>query len=85
MRRVLGERRVGHTGTLDPFAAGVLPVFIGHATRLVEYHMTDDKEYRALVCFGAKRHQCSNQESEGSRRHGHDRVSAFGSRRWRSH
>lgn len=54
VRRLSGVRRVGHGGTLDPFAAGVLPVFVGQATRLVEYHMADDKEYRALVCFGAR-------------------------------
>lgn len=54
VRRLSGARRVGHGGTLDPFAAGVLPVFLGHATRLVEYHMADEKEYRALVCFGAR-------------------------------
>ncbi|MGI8929206.1 MAG: tRNA pseudouridine(55) synthase TruB [Candidatus Limnocylindrales bacterium] len=54
IRRLTGVRRVGHGGTLDPFAAGVLPVFVGHATRLVEYHLRDDKEYRALVAFGAR-------------------------------
>jgi tRNA pseudouridine55 synthase len=54
VRRLTGVRRVGHGGTLDPFAGGVLPVFIGHATRLVEYHLTDEKEYRALVCVGAR-------------------------------
>lgn len=54
VRRLTGVRRVGHGGTLDPFAAGVLPVFVGHATRLVEYHLKDDKEYRALVSFGAR-------------------------------
>lgn len=54
VRRLTGVKRVGHGGTLDPFAAGVLPVFVGHATRLVEYHVGDDKEYRALVCFGAR-------------------------------
>lgn len=54
VRRLTGVRRVGHGGTLDPFAAGVLPVFLGHATRLVEYHLADEKEYRALVCFGAE-------------------------------
>src|SRR3954471_20634277 len=54
VRRLTGVKRVGHGGTLDPFAAGVLPVFVGHATRLVEYHMTDGKEYRAVVCFGAR-------------------------------
>jgi tRNA pseudouridine55 synthase len=52
-RRLTGVRRVGHGGTLDPFAAGVLPVFIGRATRLVEYHMADDKAYRAMIAFGA--------------------------------
>lgn len=54
VRRLTGVKRVGHGGTLDPFAAGVLPVFVGHATRLVEYHMGDGKQYRALVCFGAR-------------------------------
>ena len=54
VRRLTGVKRVGHGGTLDPFAAGVLPVFVGHATRLVEYHMGDGKEYRAVVCFGAR-------------------------------
>jgi len=54
IRRLTGVRRVGHGGTLDPFAAGVLPVFVGRATRLVEYHMGDGKQYRAQVCFGAR-------------------------------
>jgi tRNA pseudouridine55 synthase len=54
VRRLTGVRRVGHGGTLDPFAAGVLPVFVGQATRLAEYHLADDKEYRALVAFGAR-------------------------------
>jgi tRNA pseudouridine55 synthase len=53
VRRLSGTKRVGHGGTLDPFAAGVLPVFLGLATRLVEYHMGDGKAYRATVCFGA--------------------------------
>src|SRR5512132_47071 len=54
VRRLAGVKRVGHGGTLHPFAAGVLPVFVGQATRLVEYHLGDAKEYRALVCFGAR-------------------------------
>ncbi len=54
VRRLSGVRRVGHGGTLDPFAAGVLPVFLGRATRMVEYHMADEKAYRALVVFGAR-------------------------------
>src|SRR5688572_11767715 len=52
VRRLTGVRRVGHGGTLDPFARGVLPVFIGRATRMVEYHLADDKAYRATVAFG---------------------------------
>jgi tRNA pseudouridine55 synthase len=53
VRRLAATKRVGHGGTLDPFAAGVLPVFLGHATRIVEYHLGDEKSYRATVCFGA--------------------------------
>lgn len=53
VRRLAATKRVGHGGTLDPFASGVLPVFIGKATRLVEYHLGDRKRYRATVCFGA--------------------------------
>jgi tRNA pseudouridine55 synthase len=52
VRRLSSTRRVGHGGTLDPFAAGVLPVFLGRATRLVEYHLAGTKRYRATVCFG---------------------------------
>ena len=53
IRRLAATKRVGHGGTLDPFASGVLPVFLGRATRLVEYHLADRKRYRATVCFGA--------------------------------
>jgi tRNA pseudouridine55 synthase len=53
VRRLSATKRVGHGGTLDPFASGVLPVFLGRATRLVEYHLGDRKRYRATVCFGA--------------------------------
>jgi tRNA pseudouridine55 synthase len=53
VRRLAATKRVGHGGTLDPFASGVLPVFLGRATRVVEYHLGDRKEYRATVCFGA--------------------------------
>ena len=52
VRRLSSTRRVGHGGTLDPFAAGVLPVFLGRATRLVEYHLSGTKRYRATICFG---------------------------------
>jgi tRNA pseudouridine55 synthase len=52
-RRLSSTRRIGHGGTLDPFAAGVLPLFLGFGTRLVEYHLADDKAYRATMCLGA--------------------------------
>ncbi len=52
MRRVLHMRRVGHTGTLDPAAAGVLPIAVGKATRLAEYITDRDKIYRAEIFFG---------------------------------
>ena len=53
VRRLSATRRVGHGGTLDPFASGVLPLFLGRATRVVEYHLGDGKSYRATVCFGS--------------------------------
>ncbi len=52
VRRMYGLKRVGHTGTLDPSAAGVLPVGLGMATRLIEYLDKDDKAYRAEITFG---------------------------------
>lgn len=52
MRKLTGIRQIGHTGTLDPFAEGVLPICIGKATRLIEY-LSDDKEYLATIKFGA--------------------------------
>lgn len=52
-RSIFGERRVGHTGTLDPLATGVLPVCIGPATRLATYLTGHDKRYRVDIAFGA--------------------------------
>ncbi len=52
LRRLLGERRIGHAGTLDPMATGVLPVFVGRATRAVEFCESDDKEYVAGLRLG---------------------------------
>ncbi|HEV2912729.1 MAG TPA: tRNA pseudouridine(55) synthase TruB [Pyrinomonadaceae bacterium] len=52
VRRTLRERRVGHTGTLDPFATGVLVVLVGRATRLAQFLAGADKEYLALIRFG---------------------------------
>ena len=52
LRGILGERRVGHGGTLDPMATGVLPVFVGRATRAVEFAEKGDKEYIAGLRLG---------------------------------
>ena len=52
-RRIFGERRVGHTGTLDPMATGVLPLCVGPATRLDAYLVGHDKHYRVRIAFGA--------------------------------
>jgi len=51
-RRALRERSIGHTGTLDPMATGVLPLAIGKATRLVRFLSASDKDYDAVIRFG---------------------------------
>src|SRR5258707_12537536 len=51
-RRALNVSRIGHTGTLDPMAGGVLPLVIGKATRLAQYFTGGRKEYEATVAFG---------------------------------
>ena len=51
-RRCLGEKRIGHTGTLDPLATGVLPLACGRATRLVRFLSATDKDYDAVIRFG---------------------------------
>jgi tRNA pseudouridine55 synthase len=53
-RRATGERRIGHAGTLDPFATGLLVLLIGRATRLLPYMSGDPKEYEATVRFGSE-------------------------------
>src|SRR5579862_1872874 len=52
MRRVLGEKRIGHTGTLDPLATGVLPLVLGRATRLARFLSGSDKTYEAVITLG---------------------------------
>jgi len=52
IRRICGIKKVGHTGTLDPGAAGVLVICMGVATRLARFFAEDDKEYRAEITFG---------------------------------
>ena len=52
VRKIIGERRVGHTGTLDPFATGLLVLLIGRATRLAQFLSGAEKEYEGLIRLG---------------------------------
>ena len=54
MRKKFGTRRVGHTGTLDPMATGVLPICIGNATRASDMLTESDKKYRAQLLLGKR-------------------------------
>jgi len=54
VRRATGERRVGHAGTLDPMATGILVVLVGPATRLAPFLTAAEKSYRATIVFGAQ-------------------------------
>jgi len=51
-RRAFGTSRVGHAGTLDPLASGVMVLLLGNATRVAEYVQEDDKEYRVTLLLG---------------------------------
>lgn len=62
LRRIAGTKKVGHTGTLDPLAAGVLPVCIGNATKVIEYLVEKDKLYRAELTLGST---TDTQDSSG--------------------
>ena len=52
LRGILREKRIGHAGTLDPMATGVLPVFVGRATKAVQFAENGRKEYRAVLKLG---------------------------------
>ena len=62
LRRIYHTRKVGHTGTLDPDAVGVLPVCIGQATRLVEYLTDKEKTYKTVMKFGS---ETNTQDASG--------------------
>ena len=62
MRRIAGTRKVGHLGTLDPSATGVLPVVIGRATRLAQFYTRNDKVYEGVIRFG---HSTDTYDGEG--------------------
>ena len=63
VKRLTGERRIGHAGTLDPEAAGVLPVMIGQATRLFDHLSDKEKRYIAECAFGA---ETDTQDAQGT-------------------
>src|SRR6202142_3775317 len=52
VRRILGQRSVGHLGTLDPLATGVLPVVLGNLTRLAQFYAHSEKTYEGVIRFG---------------------------------
>lgn len=63
LRKILHMKKIGHGGTLDPLAAGVLPVFTGMATRFLEYAAHEEKSYRAELTFGF---QTDTGDTEGA-------------------
>ena len=63
LRKILGIRKIGHSGTLDPLAQGVMQVAVGNASRLLEY-LDDDKEYIAEIKFG---YNSTTQDEEGEK------------------
>src|SRR5881227_2385002 len=66
-RRILKEKRIGHTGTLDPFATGVLVLLVGRATRLAQFLAGAEKEYEATIRLG---YATATGDLTGARREG---------------
>src|SRR5229473_2776069 len=52
VRRILKQRAIGHLGTLDPLATGVLPLVLGNMTRLAQFYLTSEKSYEGVIRFG---------------------------------
>ena len=69
IRRLSGEKKVGHGGTLDPLASGVLPICLGRATRVSEFLADSSKSYRAVMKFGAA---TDTYDAEGTITEEHD-------------
>lgn len=63
VRAITGQKKSGHSGTLDPLAAGVLPLCLGRATKLFDYIMEKDKEYLAEITLGA---ETDTQDADGA-------------------
>jgi tRNA pseudouridine55 synthase len=61
VRRILGERRVGHAGTLDPTATGLLPICVGRTTRFVDYFHAQPKTYHCVVRLGQRSDTCDTE------------------------
>ncbi len=82
VRRALGERRIGHTGTLDPLASGVLPLVVGRATRLARFLSASDKSVRRRRPRSASRPTPATRTATpiGDRRHGGAAAGARGDR-----
>lgn len=55
VKKILNEKKAGHTGTLDPFATGVLPILLGKGTKLSQYLIEHDKKYIATIYLGEKK------------------------------
>jgi len=64
LRRLLRIRQVGHFGTLDPFATGVLPLSVGKGTRFAQFYLRSRKAYRGTICFG-----CATDTYDATGRH----------------
>ncbi len=64
MRRIAGTKKIGHLGTLDPLATGVLPLVVGRATRLAQFYTKDRKAYSATIRFG---HSTDSYDRDGAR------------------
>ncbi len=62
IKRIFGQKKIGHAGTLDPFASGVLPLALGEATKTMPYLMNRPKTYKFTLSFGA---QTSTEDTEG--------------------
>ena len=77
LRKVVGQKKIGHTGTLDPDATGVLPVCLGRATKVCELLTDHDKTYEALLLLG-KTTDTQDISGEGSRREGSGRSGGRG-------
>lgn len=75
LRRIYGMKKMGHAGTLDPLAAGVLPVYAGQATRLIEYGDSDVKSYHAEFALGLA---TDTEDSTGDRRRDGGRTGFVG-------